>query len=160
MKLDMPDIAGVSRNTMESRPFTSGGLLLAVRECKCPYLVRFILACGYGRWGRQADGPTAILSPAGTSGPARGDAHNRIHVNPPWAFPGPSQQASIIGSARDPAITEQGLVLGQHQALLRGTMGKIVPAARAVSPPRRAPPWWFGSSDEPVDISVPVRYFT
>ena len=133
MKLDMPDIAGVSRNTMESRPFTSGGLLLAVRECKCPYLVRFILACGYGRWGRQADGPTAILSPAGTSSPARGDAHNRIHVNPPWAFPGPSQQASIIGSARDPAITEQGRVLGQHQ-LLRVAIDEIVHAAWACHP--------------------------
>lgn len=32
-------------------------------------------------------GQPNILSPARTSGPARGDAHNRIQVNPPRAFP-------------------------------------------------------------------------
>ena len=78
-----------------------------------------------------------------------------------WSSSRPAGDTAARGvvASRDPAITEQGLVLGQHQALLRAAIGKIVPAARAVSPPRH-PPWSLRSSDEPVDISVPVRYFT
>lgn len=48
INLERPDIAGVSRHTMESLPFTFNGLLMAVRECKCLDSARFIFACDYG----------------------------------------------------------------------------------------------------------------
>ena len=99
-------------------------------------------------------GQPNILFPARTSGPARGDAHNRIQVNPPRAFP----QASIIGYARDPAITEQLRVLSQRQ-LLRVAIDEIVHAAWAYHPPGQ-PPWPLRNPGEAVDTPMLVRYFT